>query len=645
MIHLQRYSGNPIFAPNSDNLWERDGAFNGCVVKTGNTYHMVYRALSPERVQMGVKMKVSSIGYSQSADGYNFGAHQLLFSPSEDWEIFGCEDPRITFFNGEYYIFYTALSVFPFSAYGIKLALAKTRDFKTFEKYPVTTFNSKAMALFPEKVNGKMAALLTAHTDMHPAKICYASFEQEDDIWSPVYWGNWYENINEHIIPLLRDIRDQVELGAPPFKTKEGWLVIYSYIKNYLSDDKIFGIEAVLLDPHDPVKIIGRTESPLMLPETSYELSGEVANVVFPTGAVVKGDTLNVYYGAADTRICAASCSLSDLLKEIVPVKKSFQVSLIREKGKLQRYEGNPILVPSIEMDWQAAGVFNPAAVYEDGRVHILYRAQASEGTSTFGYATSKDGVHIDENLDYPVYVPRADFEKKPHANGNSGCEDPRLTKIGDRFYVAYTAYNGVTSPRVAFSSIAVADFLARKWDWAPPKLISLAGVDDKDACVVEGKKEGEYLWFHRLGDSIWLEISDHIDLSETDALSGKVLLYPRSDKWDNIKLGIAGPPFETKEGWVLLYHGVSSPGGIYKVGAVLLDLYNPNKVLARTDFPIFEPEKPYELVGQIPNVVFPCGQVVIHDRLYVYYGGADKVVGVATMPVGDLIDKLLERI
>ena len=99
-----------------------------------------------------------------------------------------------------------------------------------------------------------------------------------------------------------------------------------------------------------------------------------------------------------------------------------------------------------------------------------------------------------------------------------------------------------------------------------------------------------------------------------------------------------------TKEGWVLLYHGVSHMKSIYRVGAMLLDLYNPKEIIARTDYPIFEPEMPYELEGQVPNVVFPCGQVVINDLLFVYYGGGDKVVGVATIPIKNLLNKLLGR-
>lgn len=643
-MHLKRFSGNPIFSANTNNSWEASAAFNGSVVKHDNIYHMVYRALSSQKEHQGINMKVSSIGYAKSEDGHSFGEHKMLFGPTEDWEIFGCEDPRITFFNGSYHIFYTALSIFPFSAYGIKLALAKTKDFKTFEKFPVTTFNSKAMALFPEKVNGKIAAVLTPHTDLPPAKICFAFFDKEEDIYSPYYWEEWYDNINSHTLPLLRDIRDQVELGAVPVKTNEGWLIIYSYIKNYLSSEKEFGIEAVLLDGHNPLKILGKTKSPLLLPEVDYELQGEVDNIVFPTAAIIEDENLNVYYGAADTRICLASANLNELLADLKSEKKNYNLKIADDDYKLARYEGNPIISPILEIDWQANGTFNPAAIYENGTVYILYRAQSRDGTSSFGLATSKDGVTIEENLMDPIYFPREEFEKKPHALGNSGCEDPRLTKIGDRYYVVYTAYNGVSSPRVAISSISQDDFHKRRWNWDLPKLISLPGVDDKDACVVEGKTKNTYIWFHRLGDSIWIEVTDSLIFEKDNYLAGKVVIYPRNNKWDNLKLGIAGPPIETKEGWLLLYHGVSKDQSVYKVGAILLDLYDPMKIIGRIDEPIFEPVMKYELEGQVPNVVFPCGAVVIEGILFVYYGGGDKVVGVSTVPLDNLLNKLCKR-
>lgn len=645
MTTLQRHPQNPILTPNEKHQWEHDGAFNGCVVQGPDGFHMVYRALSSVQKQDGRDMRVSSVGYAFSPDGVHFGEHHKLFGPTEDWEIYGCEDPRITYHNGKYYIFYTALSTYPFTAFGIKLAVAITTDFKTFEKHPVTTFNSKAMALFPEKINGKLAALLTINTDLPPAKIAFASFNREEDIWSPYYWQEWYDNANDHLIHLLRDMRDQVELGAVPIKTEAGWLVIYSYIHNYMSNNKEFGIEAVLLDLKDPQKVIGRTDYSLIKPEASYELHGDVPDIVFPSGALVHDGMLFVYYGAADTRCALATCAIDDLLHELAPHHVAHIPSENSHRQKFIRFEGNPIITPALELDWQARCVFNPAAIYENDTVHIVYRAQAMNGTSVFGYASSKDGFHIDENLDHPIYIPREPFEIKTHENGNSGCEDPRITRIGDRYYMFYTAYDGQNPPRVAMTSISVDDFLQKQWNWETPKLISLPGVDDKDACVVKGKKEGTYLAFHRLDVSIWLQIATSMDFSEENCLDGKVLAYPREDKWDDEKIGISAPPIETDQGWLLLYHGVSKPDKVYKVGAMLLDYNDPFEIIGRSEFPLFEPEMDYEKEGEVPNVVFPCGAVVIEDRLLIYYGGADKVIGVATMPLHSLLDGLTAEI
>lgn len=642
MITLHRNPNNPILIPNLSHEWEHDGAFNGCVAYHDGTFHMVYRALSSEKRQNGVSMRVSSVGYASSQDGIQFDNQRLLFGPTEDWEIYGVEDPRITFFKGKFYIFYTALSAYPFSAYGIKTAVAITEDFKTFQKHPVSTFNAKAMALFPDLVKGKMGAFITMNTDIPPAKIGVAYFDREEDMWSPYYWDEFYENSGTHVINLLRDIRDQVELGSAPIKTKDGWLFIYSYITDYLSNEKKFGIEAVLLDLDHPRHVLGRTKESLLTPQADYELRGDVPNVIFPSGALIKGEELYLYYGAADTRVALATCNVNDLLLELKP-KAETPIGGNNSKNKLVRFEGNPILSPIIEWEWQSRAVFNPAAIYEDGKVHLIYRAQSRDGMSVFGYAVSKDGLHIDENLDYPIYVPREDFEKRKKDDGNAGCEDPRITEFEDRFYLTYTAYDGENPPRVAITSISVENFLRRQWNWAKPVIISLPNVDDKDACILKNKN-GKYIVFHRLGNEIWVDIVDKMDFGGNKFLGGKAIAHPRPDKWDNVKLGIAAPPIEIDEGFLLLYHGVSEPGFKYKVGAMLLDDSDPTKILARTDDPIFEPEMPYEIDGEVPNVVFPCGALVIGEELYVYYGGADKVIGVATIKLKNLLDILHKK-
>ena len=113
MLTLERSKDNPILVPDENNEWEHDGAFNGCVAFVDGVYHMVYRALSKQKKHQGIDMRVSSIGYATSKDGVHFGEHRQLFEPTEDWEIYGVEDPRITYFEGKFYIFYTALSVYP----------------------------------------------------------------------------------------------------------------------------------------------------------------------------------------------------------------------------------------------------------------------------------------------------------------------------------------------------------------------------------------------------------------------------------------------------------------------------------------------------------------------------------------------------
>jgi predicted GH43/DUF377 family glycosyl hydrolase len=309
---------------------------------------------------------------------------------------------------------------------------------------------------------------------------------------------------------------------------------------------------------------------------------------------------------------------------------------------KMDRYPGNPIMLPKQEHAWEAKAVFNPGALYVDGRVHIVYRAMSEDNTSVMGYAASSDGFTIDERLDEPAYVPREDFESKGVPNGNSGCEDPRLTLLEDTIYMLYTAYRGDMEPRVALSSISKDDFLNRTWRWSQPKLISPPGLSDKDAALFPEKINGRYVILHRLGVNIWLDFRDDLNFNDDSWLGGKEILTPEDDVKGTIKVGIAGPPIRTDRGWLLLYHGVTDHMSTrYHLTAAILDLNNPARVLAVSDNPILEPEMPYEKEGMVSNVVFPCGNIIKDDLLIVYYGAADKVIGIATMRLNDLLNQL----
>jgi predicted GH43/DUF377 family glycosyl hydrolase len=309
---------------------------------------------------------------------------------------------------------------------------------------------------------------------------------------------------------------------------------------------------------------------------------------------------------------------------------------------KFIRPKENPIIVPSKNEPWQAKATFNPTAFYEKGAVHIVYRAMSEDNTSVFGYARSKDGVHLDYKSPKPIYLPREDFEKKQNPGGNSGCEDPRITKIGKKLYMCYTAFNGKNPPQIALTSIPLKKFLKEEWNWERPVTISAPEFDNKDACIFPEKVEGKYLIFHRMGNDIDFSLVPGLDFDGSTWLEEHIWMKPRRGFWDSKKVGIAAPPIKTRSGWILFYHGVSEEDGFYRVGAVLLDRQDPTHIISRTNYPLLEPELPYEKEGQVSNVVFPCGNVVIGGQIYLYYGGGDKVVNVATIEIKKLL-KLLK--
>jgi predicted GH43/DUF377 family glycosyl hydrolase len=349
---------------------------------------------------------------------------------------------------------------------------------------------------------------------------------------------------------------------------------------------------------------------------------------------MLQGDTLRVYYGAADTTVCTATFKLQDVLRELR--------SKPAEAPKPMRYKKNPVIVPNPGVAWEAKATFNPAALKIGRRTHLLYRAQSEDGMSVLGHASSTDGFRFDDRSLEPAYRPRAPFETRKRESGNAGCEDPRLTAIGKTIYMLYTAYDGVAPPRVALTSIAERDLVKKNWSaWAEPQLLSPPGFDDKDAALFPKKFRGKFAIVHRLGNSMDLSFVDSLSFKNHRWLDETNWLRPRPGFWDDAKVGLSVPPIETPKGWLLLYHGVASSNGVYRVGAVLLDRANPREILARLEKPILEPETEYERHGIVSNVVFPCGAVAEKGKLFVYYGGADRTVNVATYELAKLLRAL----
>lgn len=500
MYTVHRSEHNPILQPNFERSWEEVATLNGCPIirEKDKKLCLLYRAVGKPDLIFSPQANTSVVAIAKSEDGDHFYERYPLITPGDDFDKYGCEDPRVTFFEGKYYIFYTALSTIPFSAEGIKVACAVSDDLETItEKHLITPFNAKAMALFPERVNGKVTALLTMHTDLPPAHIVIVQADNVSDFWDQSFWQKWYEDYKSNILLLDRTEHDHCEVGAVPVLTEEGWLVVYSHIQHYFDESRrIFGIEAVLLDKDNPFHIIGRTKGPIIVPEASYEQYGMIKNITFPSGALLyESGRLVIYYGAADTVCARASLSCKNLIKTM---KEKLTPIVVRS-------ENNPILIPKEGDTFESLAVFNPAAIEIDGIIYILYRAMAHNGTSTVGLAISHDGLTITDRKSFPIYVPRESFEQKANPSiGNSGCEDPRISRIGDDLFMLYTAYNGVVPPAVAMTHIKVSDFVAGNFEaWSKPRLLSPLTIDDKDACIVPDKFINGYLVIHRIGNQI----------------------------------------------------------------------------------------------------------------------------------------------
>ena len=300
---------------------------------------------------------------------------------------------------------------------------------------------------------------------------------------------------------------------------------------------------------------------------------------------------------------------------------------------KLQRHPANPVLLPDLTSDWECYNVFNPGVIYHNGLFHMYYRAQGLDWVSRIGYAVSADGVHWNR-LRRPVLEPVDGTDSR-------GVEDPRIAEIDGVFYMTYTAYGrelkgpgqpthfgGGITPMIARSHNLIT------WERMGP---IVRGEDNKDHVLFPRKIKRRYAALHRRHPNIWLAYSDDLlTWREQDMAS---IFGPRPDSgWDCMTVGANGVPIETEHGWLMPYHGYEQ-NHVYRFGVCLLDLDDPTRVIHRAAEPIFEPQELWELRGDVPNVVFSPANIVVDGIVYVYYGGGDHVIGLATAPLDDLLD------
>jgi len=284
---------------------------------------------------------------------------------------------------------------------------------------------------------------------------------------------------------------------------------------------------------------------------------------------------------------------------------------------------GEPILVPQ-GRGFEANGVFNPAVIQDGAGYVMLYRAQDTKGTSRLGRAVSEDGIHFVRDPE-PALVPEAPYELQ------GGVEDPRLVKIGTTFYLTYTAYDG----KDAQLALATSGDL-RRWERRGVIMPANKGrwnVKWTKAGAILPEKVGGRYWMYYMADAasapdqMGIAWSDDL-LTWTEALDAPVL-GRRPGMFDSRVVEPGPPPMMTPEGILLVYNGADDRL-VYRTGWALFDAKDPTRVLARSDRPIFEPERGWELAGQVPNVVFVEGLVRVGAEWLFYYGGADKHVGVA---------------
>lgn len=295
---VRRYSGNPILTK-AEIPYPVETVHNAAVVKHGDEYIMLFRS--------HLRTGRSIIGLARSLDGFRFDADPQPFlkperdSPFAAYEEFGVEDPRVTRVEGEYLITYSA-----YSRNGVRIALAKTKDFIQIERVSlITQADSRNAVIFPERFGGLYARLDRPHSEISPWSI-WITYSPDLHFWGesrlvmkpePYHWDEM-----------------KIGPGAPPIKTEQGWLSVYHGAFRTM-DGSVYRLGVALHDLHNPARVVGVSDSWILQPQDPWEVTGYVHNVVFSCGAVPEPDgTVKIYWGGADSVMCVGEANLADLV-------------------------------------------------------------------------------------------------------------------------------------------------------------------------------------------------------------------------------------------------------------------------------------------------------------------------------------------
>jgi predicted GH43/DUF377 family glycosyl hydrolase len=324
---------------------------------------------------------------------------------------------------------------------------------------------------------------------------------------------------------------------------------------------------------------------------------------------------------------------------------------------KLRRYHKNPILEKNPDRDWEKGSVLNPGVIYENGIFRMVYRATNDTHNdipgrymSSIGYAESSDGIHF-TRFPEPIISPDREYEKR------LGCEDPRVTKIDDTYFLYYTAVSedneGNDVVRIALATST--DFK----NWKKHGIVGPRHTTSKAAVLFPEKINGKYIMFYTwMSDSPMSSIMearfDNLEevinppsslmIDDVDRYEDNVVFKPPENTFRGPEAGAV--PIKTNKGWLFIYcpaNTLDHPE--WTINAALLDLHDPRKILSFTDEPILKPETEAETHGVVNNVTFPEGAVIKGDELYVYYGSGDQGICLATCNAHELINHLSAKI
>lgn len=326
------------------------------------------------------------------------------------------------------------------------------------------------------------------------------------------------------------------------------------------------------------------------------------------------------------------------------------------------------IILEKTNLEFESQAVLNPGCIEKDGLVHMFYRAVKPGNLSTIGYCQLKDNKLI-YRAKSPILIPEHQFEKH-------GLEDPRIVLLEGTYYLFYTAYDGqnaltayaTSSDLVHFekqgllsSIIAYAKtkeyfqdlMLSQRYLSFEVPFMETRGKDvllwQKDTFAFPKKIGNQYALIHRILPGIQIiyfdefkKLNDLQWVKHFGRLKASIILDPKYE-FENYYIGGGCPPIETSEGWLLIYHAVekTTTGKIYHAGAALLNLYEPSQVIGRLTQPLFSPSEPWEMEGDVPNVVFPTGAIIKDDKIYIYYGAADKLIAAKSFDLNELLAEL----